>query len=35
MNDAVTRIRVPGTMPYDVVVGTGLLAELTSLLDGA
>ena len=35
MNDAVTRVRVPGTMPYDVVVGTGLLAELTSLLDGA
>src|SRR6478752_1215638 len=35
MNDAVTRIRVPGTMPYDVVVGTGLVAELTSLLDGA
>src|SRR6478752_1269476 len=35
MNDAVTRIRVPGTMPYDVVIGTGLLAELTSLLDGA
>ena len=35
MNDAVTRIRVPGTAPYDVVVGTGLLGELPPLLDGA
>ena len=35
MNDAVTRIRIAGTTPYEVVVGTGLLGELTALLDGA
>jgi 3-dehydroquinate synthase len=35
MNDAVTRIRVSGIMPYDVVVGQGLLGELGALLAGA
>jgi 3-dehydroquinate synthase len=35
MSDVVTRIPVAGTEPYDVVVGEGLLGELTTLLDGA
>ncbi len=30
-----TRIEVPGTQPYDVVVGEGLLGELTGMLSGA
>ncbi len=30
-----TRITVPGENPYDVVIGTGLLAELAGLLGGA
>ena len=32
---APTRIRVGGSAPYDVVVGTGLLGELAPLLSGA
>ncbi len=30
-----TRIEVPGTQPYDLVVGEGLLGELTGMLSGA
>jgi 3-dehydroquinate synthase len=31
----ITRIKVPGAAPYDVVVGTGLLGELPALVESA